>query len=191
MYDRGMPAPIPIAPPDPPLRDGTIALRPWCEGDLDAMVAMNRHPDVARFTRVPEPYTVADARVWLDAQPARWRDGAGLALAIVPAEDGRPLGTVGVRVNPDDRDIAELSYIVAPWARGRGVATAGARLLAVWVLREWQLGRLQLTTFVENAASQRVAERAGFRREGVLRAWDEVKGRRVDLAMYSRLPGAA
>ena len=74
-------------------------------------------------------------------------------------------------------------------ARGRGVATAAVRLLADWMLREWRPARMQLTTSVDNPASQRVAERAGFRREGVLRAWAENRGRRVDLAMYSRLPG--
>ena len=51
--------------------------------------------------------------------------------------------------------------------------------------------RMQLTTSVDNPASQRVAERTGFRREGVLRAWAENRGRRVDLVMYSRLPGDA
>jgi RimJ/RimL family protein N-acetyltransferase len=191
MYDREMPAPVPITTPDPPLRDDAIALRPWREDDLEAMVAMNRDPEVARFTRVPEPYTDADARAWLAFQAARLRNGDGLALAIVTDADARPLGTVGLRVDADDRDIAELNYIVAPWARGRGIATGAARLLAAWALREWRLGRLQLTTFVDNAASQVVAERAGFQREAVLRSWDEIKGQRADLVMYSRLPGAA
>jgi RimJ/RimL family protein N-acetyltransferase len=186
-----VPAPVPVSPPEPPLWDAAVALRPWGEADLAAMVAMNRDPDVARFTRVPEPYHEADARAWLAAQPERQREGEGLALAIVAEAGGAPVGSVGLRVEPGDREIAELSYIVAPWARGRGIATAAARLLAAWALREWGLARLQLTTFGENAASQRVAEQAGFRREGVLRSWDEIKGRRVDLVVYSRLPGDA
>jgi RimJ/RimL family protein N-acetyltransferase len=183
-----VPAPIPIRCPNPALADGAIMLRPWHDADLEPMVAICRDPDVARFTRVPEPYTEADARTWLAAQAGRRRAGEGLALAIVERGAALPVGTVGVRVDTDDREVAEFGYSVAPWARGRGLATAAVRILAAWTLREWRLARLQLTTHVDNVASQRVAERAGFQREGVLRSWAEIKGGRVDLVMYSLLP---
>jgi [ribosomal protein S5]-alanine N-acetyltransferase len=63
------------------------------------------------------------------------------------------------------------------------------RLLAGWALREWGLARLQLATLVEDVPSQRVAEQAGFQREGVLRSWSEWNGRRLDMVMFSVLPG--
>jgi RimJ/RimL family protein N-acetyltransferase len=184
-----VPAPIPIRYPKPTLADGAVSLRPWRDADVARMVEICRDPDAARFTRVPEPYGEADAREWLAGQAGRLRAGAGLALAIHERHDTGPVGTVGLDPDPNDRDVAELGYIVAPWARGRGVATAAVRLLAAWSLQEWRPGRLQLTTHVDNLASQRVAERSGFRREGVMRSWAEIKGRRVDLVMYSRLPG--
>jgi RimJ/RimL family protein N-acetyltransferase len=93
-----------------------------------------------------------------------------------------------VRVDDGDRDVAELGYVVARPARGRGIATRSVRLVGEWVLREWGAARLQLTTSLDNAASQIVAERAGYAREGVLRSWAVNRGRRVDLVMYSRLP---
>jgi len=63
------------------------------------------------------------------------------------------------------------------------------RLLAAWALRRWGLARLQLATPVDDTASQDAAEEAGFRREGVLRSWSEVDGRRIDMVMFSLLPG--
>lgn len=82
-----------------------------------------------------------------------------------------------------------MGYWVAPWARRRGVATAALRLLSLWAIDHLQLQRLQLTVFPGNDASQGVAARVGYRREGVLRSYVEHKGRRRDLIMFSLLPG--
>ena len=189
MYRRpctiaGVPAPVPLTYPEPPLGEGGVGLRPWEDGDLDTMVAICSDPEVARFTRVPDPYSEADARAWIDAQPGRLEAGEGLTFAIT-AGAGPPLGSVGLRIDPGDRDIAEAGYMVAPDARGRGLATTALRLASRWGLRDLGLARVHLTTHLENAASQRAAERAGFRREGVLRSWEEIGGERVDLVMYS------
>jgi RimJ/RimL family protein N-acetyltransferase len=179
-----VPAPVPLNYPDPPLGEGEIGLRPWQEEDLGVIAALCRDPDVARFTRVPDPYSASDARAWLDGLPARFAEGEAVRLAIV-AGGGEPVGSIGLRIDPLDRDIAEAGYMVGPAARGRGVATTALRLLSRWGLRELGVARVQLSTHLENGASQRVAERAGFRREGVLRSWEELRGRRVDLVMYS------
>jgi RimJ/RimL family protein N-acetyltransferase len=181
-----VPAPVPLSYPDPPLGQGAIALRPWQEADLEVMVAICSDPDVARFTRVPEPYSEADARAWLDALPGRLDAGEGVTFAITEY-GGSPVGSIGLRIDPSDREIAEAGYMVAPAARGRGVATTALRLASRWGLRDLGIARVQLTTHLDNEGSQKVAERAGFRREGVLRSWAEIRGARVDLAMYSLL----
>ncbi len=72
-------------------------------------------------------------------------------------------------------------------ARGRGAATHALALLAQWTLRTLELARITLTADVENTASQRVAERCGFVREGVLRSYEQQHGRDHDLVMYSLL----
>jgi RimJ/RimL family protein N-acetyltransferase len=179
-----VPAPVPLSYPEPPLRQGPIALRPWQEGDLGVMVAICRDPDVARFTRVPDPYSEADARAWIDAQPGRLEAGEGLTLAITEG-GGAPVGSMALRIDEGDREIAEAGYMVAAAARGRGVATTALRLASRWALRDVGIARVHLTTHLDNAASQRVAERAGFQREGVLRSWEELRGERVDLVIFS------
>jgi RimJ/RimL family protein N-acetyltransferase len=179
---------VPLVHPEPPLTDGVIGLRPWSLDDMAAFTAMHDDPDVARFTPLATPYTAAHARTWLEAEPGRRLNGDELALAVVVGGSA-PVGSIGLRPDPDDRDIVEVGYVVAAAARGRGIATRAVRLSVDWVIDAWRPARVQLTTTVDNVASHRVAERAGFRREGVLRSWAVNRGRRVDLVMWSRLPG--
>jgi RimJ/RimL family protein N-acetyltransferase len=81
----------------------------------------------------------------------------------------------------------EIGYWVAPWARAKGVATRAVRLLARWSFGEFELRRIELVIAVENTGSNRVAEKAGFTREGVLRQYRENKGVWRDHYMWSLL----
>lgn len=186
MYDPRVSHPIVF--PDPPLSDGRVTLRGWRLSDVPQIVAMCREPDVIRFTSVPVPYDADDARLWLDLHPARLAAGDGAAFAITEGGDELPAGSIGVRVL-HDQGIAETGYHVVEARRGRGLATAALRLLARWTFAELPVARLQLTTHLDNPGSQRVAEKAGFTREGVLRAWADQRGERPDLVMWSLLPG--
>jgi RimJ/RimL family protein N-acetyltransferase len=170
------------------LDDGHAGLRPWREGDVAAILAMSRDPDTIRFTNVPDPYDEDSVRIWLALQPARLRAGDGAAFAVVELPSQDALGAIGVRVL-HGRGIAEIGYHMSPEARGRGLATAALRLLSDWSFATLPVARLQLTTHVDNPASQRVAEKAGYTREAVLRSWADQRGERVDLIMYSLLPG--
>jgi RimJ/RimL family protein N-acetyltransferase len=73
--------------------------------------------------------------------------------------------------------------------RGHGAATRAVRLLARWAFDDLGIARLELTCGPDNTASQRVAERCGFTREGVLRSHMPFKGGRRDTVMFSLLPG--
>ena len=88
-----------------------------------------------------------------------------------------------------DMGEAELGYIVAPDARGRGVAGRAIKLLARWAFREVGLARLEAWVDVSNEPSKRVAERAGFTFEGIRRSVHFKADQRADMAIYSLLPG--
>jgi RimJ/RimL family protein N-acetyltransferase len=83
---------------------------------------------------------------------------------------------------------ASVGYWLAPAHRGRGIATRATRLMARWGFSELGVGRIELTCGPDNRASQRVAERVGFAREGVLRSHIAFKGGRRDSVIYSLLP---
>jgi RimJ/RimL family protein N-acetyltransferase len=178
------------APPQPPLADGVVTLRPWGEeGDVGAIVAACNDPQIATFLEmIPSPYTEDDALEYLELTREGWEAGTMSNFAIV--ESGRAVGSIGIRwLDGFEQGSAEIGYWVAADARGRGLCTRALRLAAAWALGHTE--RLQLRADVDNRPSNRVAEKAGFRREGVLRSsrYNSRLGRRVDFAMYSLLPG--
>ncbi|MGH2981129.1 MAG: GNAT family N-acetyltransferase, partial [Solirubrobacterales bacterium] len=113
----------------------------------------------------------------------------GLHLLVCDAQTDALIGSVGLNAVDWEDLRANIGYWIAADARRRGHATRATRLLAVWTLRSLGLERVQIHTRVANQASQRVAERAGFVREGVLRSHMQVKGRRFDAVVFSLLPG--
>jgi RimJ/RimL family protein N-acetyltransferase len=161
------------------LGDSEIVLRPPVEEDIPAIVEACQDPEVARWTRVPSPYTEEDARAFL----ARTTEGG---FAVVDGRTGEFLGMIGVHDIGDS--VGQIGYWTKREARGRGVATRALTLVSGWAFGTLQLARLQLITEPGNLASQRVAEKAGFQQEGLLRAFAELKGRRPDFYMYSLLP---
>jgi RimJ/RimL family protein N-acetyltransferase len=174
------------------LTDGLVTLRPWSDDDAEAIVRRINDPDIATFLDlVPQPYTLADAQEWFAISQEGWRAQTSATFAIhVDGIDGAA-GGIGMRFLADlDEGGAEVGYWVGREARGRGVATAATRLAASWAFEAVQtLERLQLRAAVDNVASNRVAEKAGFTREGVLRAqrFNPRLGRRVDFVMWSLL----
>lgn len=178
----------PIVAPASPLADDVILLRPWEQADLPAIVEACDEPTLSRWLpAMPYPYTEADGRAYLSRVLEGFATGTSAALAIRDARSDAVLGGIGLRIDGDGR--AELGYWVRRDARGRGVATRAVRLVSGWALVSLGFRRLQLHADVENLASQRVAERAGFTREGVSRAWIEMRGEARDHVVYSLLPG--
>lgn len=176
-----------VLPPLGEVTDGVVALRHWRPSDAPDVVRALADGSVARWLPVPLPYRPADAEDFLGrVVPEERESGTGLPLAVVDAADGALLGAVAL--HPERRfALGEVGYWVAPWARGRGVAGRAALLLARWGVRELGLARVSLLADVDNAASQRVAEKAGFVHEGVLRSVRaEVRGPgRRDLRCYA------
>jgi RimJ/RimL family protein N-acetyltransferase len=175
---------IPI--PDPPLTDGEIRLRPWERRDVAAVTAACQDPEIPRWTVVPLKYTERHARDFINGTAADIAAGRELALAIVDSGD-RVLGALGLS-NFDWPDLkAEIGYWMAAEARRRGFGARGTRMLAVWAIRTLGLERVELLAHPDNEASQRLAERAGFTREGTLRRYRRRHGVREDLVMFSML----
>ena len=129
-------------------------------------------------------YHLRETRSWLEMQVAAFRLGTSYEFAIV-SDDARYLGGCGInQIDPLNRR-ANLGYWVRTSEAGRGVATAAAQLATAWTFKHTDLVRLEIVAAVENVASQRVAERAGAQREGVLRSRLFVRGRFQDAVVFS------
>ncbi|WP_446218511.1 GNAT family N-acetyltransferase [Micromonospora sp. IBHARD004] len=173
-----------------------VRLRLFRLDDAADTAAACADPLTQRFiSGMPDPYTEETARWWItEGAPAAWASG-GSAYAIADPATDRLLGGVGLSQVVPYRAQAEIGYWVAPWARGRGVASAATRALAGHAFATGT-ARLEVLTHPENTASQRVALAAGFRHEGVRRSATPVRGGGWhDLIAWVRLaddpPGAA
>ena len=166
------------------LRDDDLVLRPWTEDDVPALVAACNDPEIPRWIPViPSPYTKQDALAFIRGEVRPEEHSLAITL------DGVFVGAIGMGVNSMNYR-GRIGYWVAAPARGRGVCTRALRLLSRWAFEELELQRLDLITDPDNVASQRVAEKAGFRREGVLRSHlRHTDGRVRDSVMFSLLPG--
>ncbi|KAL0376640.1 UNVERIFIED_CONTAM: putative N-acetyltransferase p20 [Sesamum calycinum] len=102
---------------------------------------------------------------------------------------GRPVGSISVSpFTGRDKCRAEVGYVVASDYWGKGIATRAVKMAANAVFVEWgELERLEAVVAVKNTASQRVLEKAGFMREGVLRKYSLLKGRPTDAVIFSLL----
>jgi|KBSSwiStaDraftv2_1062776.scaffolds.fasta_scaffold75991_3 RimJ/RimL family protein N-acetyltransferase len=165
-----------------------LHLRPWQLSDVDDLARACDDPLTARFLpHIPSPYTTESARWWItEGAPAAWEAG-GCSFAVTDPADGGLLGGAGMSASSTHRKHAEIGYWVAPWARGRGVATAATRVLSAWGFGNG-VERMELLAAKENVPSQRVALAAGFAREGVRRGASLGRdGVRTDLIAFVRM----
>jgi RimJ/RimL family protein N-acetyltransferase len=174
-----------FSPPDPPLSDGRIRLRLPVVNDEPSVFESCQDQEIQHWVPIPVPYRWEHARDWIAGAESGWSDGRRGDLAIADVSSDRFLGAIGLR--PIEEHRASIGYWVAPAERGRGVATDAVRLLGRWAMVRLSLRRLELFHFVGNDASGRVAEKVGFQREGVLRAYVELRGDLRDCVMYSLL----
>jgi RimJ/RimL family protein N-acetyltransferase len=167
------------------LGDDRLLLRLWRPDDARAVYEACQDPQIQRWTTVPSPYGLADARAFVgEAAPAGWASGDAASFGVFDRRTGRLLGAVGL-VHLTERDVAaggrgEIGFWCAPWARGRGVITDAARLLCRWAFEQLGLARIDWYAEVGNDASRRVAEKLGFTIEGVQRQRLVNKGERRD-----------
>jgi RimJ/RimL family protein N-acetyltransferase len=181
-----------ITAPDPPLTDGVVTLRPWDERDVPALVeCIDGDDEITRWMdAIPQPYRDAEARAWVEQASSYWLAGTSAPFAVTDSNTGGVLGGVGFGWVGEER-VGEVGYWLRAEARGRGLTARGVRLISRWVFEELDCERLQLRADPENVGSQRVAEKAGYTREGVLRSvhFNPRQQRRVNYVMFSLLRG--
>ncbi|MFI9806884.1 GNAT family N-acetyltransferase [Streptomyces sp. NPDC052301] len=175
-----------------------LVLRPLDEDDAPALAETMNDEQVTAWAGSPQPCTEDRARRWITRDaPAERVAGRGLELAVTEFLTQRLVGIVRLaRTNWRVRS-TEMSYIIAPWARGEGYASEAALATAQWLFHDRKFERIELRTAADNTAAQQVAQKIGCISEGVLRnaciahhraddgTWTEV---RTDYIVWSLLP---
>jgi ribosomal-protein-alanine N-acetyltransferase len=164
---------------------GEYVIRDWGQKDARSIAkyANNRH--IAMWLRdgFPYPYTLADAEAFLSVVA---RQNLRTAFALATADEA--VGGIGVEFGRDvHRFTAELGYWLGEPFWGRGIMTQAVRLLTAWAFENLELYRIYATVFEGNAASERVLKKAGYTREGCLRASVFKNGRILDQSLYAKI----
>jgi RimJ/RimL family protein N-acetyltransferase len=140
---------------DPPLSDGEVTLRPWRERDAAALAALCQDETIVHWTNVPAEYTEHMAHARIAEAEADREAGRALILAVVDADTDEPLGACDLRLAENDPHQAEVAYMLAEAARGRGVMTRAVRLLSRWAIEELGVAQVEIFAHPENLASIR------------------------------------
>lgn len=174
-----------------------MKLRHWTREDAGLLVRLlDGDDDISSRLPVPQPYNLDDAHRFLDRATGTLGDLDAYAIEApvflspdsISTTKREVVGQVSVKPLLTDPAIGEMGYWIGRQYRGKGFASAAVRLLAEDIYEDGIYERLQLNMDVNNVASQRVAEKAGFVREGLLRSWYNLRGKRRDFYMYSLLP---
>lgn len=173
--------------PDVTLHSDVLTLRPFVEADVPAVVEACTDPVTLTWLPLPTPYTEEVAREFVRTfAPSLLASGGGVVRAI--EADGVVVGAIDLKHTSWPARVTEIGYWAHPRSRGRGLVSEATRMLSQWALREVGLERVELRIATGNTASLKVAARAGFTREGVLRNAGFVHGGRVDLEVWSVVP---
>jgi len=162
-------------------------LRPCRQGDEYLVIAAieESRAEIAPFGAwCHADYSIEDARKWVGMQLVAQSVGS-ISEFLVVADDGTLLGACGLNDVDYLNRRANLGYWVRTSACGRGVATHAVMELVAWAFAKTDLERLEVLVSVRNAASLRVAEKAGAVREGILRRRLRLHGVNHDAIVFS------
>ena len=170
------------------LRDAGVTLRPFAPEDFDVLWRAETQDRGDFETPWAPDDEAAKSRVRARVEHSgTWRDGRVLDLAV--EVDGHVIGDVQARRDPAyaPPGIFDLGIGLFADRRGNGVGTTAIRLLAAFLFDEEHAIRVTLSTDLDNTAMRRVAEKAGFTQEGVMRGFWTVPGAPArDYALYAR-----
>ena len=134
-------------------------------------------------------YSIRETRNFLKSRPKNWKKETDFAFKIFDPKDDSFLGMCGLSNIEMENSRANLGYWVRTSRTGEGIATAATILLARWGFQTLKLRRIEILVATGNQRSQRVAEKAGAHREGILRNRLHLHDEYHDVVMYSLIPG--
>lgn len=173
------------------LTDGFVLLKPLQISHLESLYEAAREsiPEVFEWMPWCHPnYSIEQSRNWIEAQPDIWKKGIHYEFAISDFESGLYLGGCSINKIDNEWKRAGIGYWVRTSQTRKGVATAATLLLARFAFNELKLNRVDIIIHIGNKTSQRVAEKAGATKEGILRNGVIKDGHPCDAVLYSLIP---
>jgi RimJ/RimL family protein N-acetyltransferase len=168
--------------------DSRVVIRPFCSEDVPLLFEAARESVRELSIWMPwcsPDYSLEDSRKFVRSRAEEWEKGEHYSFVVAEPGTGRFLGGVGLNFFNRVHNFANLGYWVRSSQTRRGVASSAVRLAARFGFEELKLERLEIVAALDNHASQRVADKAGAQREGILRRRLLIHGQYHDAAMFS------
>ena len=160
-----------------------VTLRAWRPADAASLARHANNPRIASQLRdrFPHPYTIADARQFIQSVA-----GSRPTMLFAMIVDGEAVGGIGFFPGADvERFSAEVGYWLAEPHWGRGITVDAIRLISAYAFETCNMLRLFALPFADNAQSIRVLEKAGYAREALLRSSSVKYGEIRDQCLYA------
>lgn len=174
-----------------PRETSRLVLRPFRRRDVDPLLEAVQAslPELEQWLPWPHPrYDRMDATRFVRDSMRSWREQRAYDFAIRSHEDPeRHLGNVSIWFTSRQFRVGEIGYWIRSDATGRGVATEATAAMLALGFGTLDMHRITLRIAVGNQGSERVAEKLGFRHEGVLRQVIKVRNQWVDHSILSLL----
>ena len=180
-----------MSAPDFPIETERLLLRPYEPGDFDALLAIQSRADVNRwlYSEARGPEEVRGILERKLGETALRDEGDTLSVACVRTDTGEMIGGCMLHLVSSEHRLGEIGFIFHPDHHGRGFATEAARPLLDFGFGVCRLHRIIGRLEARNAASARVLEKLGMRREALLVENEWVKGEwqsELDYAILDR-----
>jgi ribosomal-protein-alanine N-acetyltransferase len=178
-------------PGQPEIDGARVRLRPWRASDVDFVLSVTTDPLIPLISQVPDHPDPAGALAFVEAQTARFGQGRGWAWAVVPLGEEQPVGYVGALWVARPAARASIGYWTGAAGRRTGLTADAVGAASAWLLARAAVVRLEAYIEPWNVGSMRVAEKAGFEREGLMRSFAPIGGERRDAYLYARIAPSA
>ena len=162
---------------------GHFLIRDWRRGDEESLARHANNPKIWRNVRdrFPHPYTLDDAKAWIERAST---DRPMTSFAIVV--DGEAVGGVGFFLQEDIfRRSVEIGYWLGEAFWGRGIVTDAVRAMSEYIFANFDVCRIYAGVFEWNPASMRVLEKAGYVFEARMRKAATKEGQTIDEFIYA------
>jgi len=170
----------------PVLAGERVQLREWRKSDVAIVQEASHDPLIPVLTTVPDTAGEPETLAFIERQHERLCARPGYVFAIADQDD-RAVGHIGLFFPAGAGARASVGYWIGPSQRRQGYAADALATLTAWAIQLDEFDRVELYVEPWNEGSWRAAERAGYTREGLLRAWERVDGHPRDMYMYARL----
>jgi [ribosomal protein S5]-alanine N-acetyltransferase len=171
----------------PAIETDRLQLRELLDDDAPALFEVFRDEEVTRYYDIDAMVAVASAAVFIANMRQRYGSGMGIRWALESKSERTLIGTIGFNSINQSAHRGMIGYELARKDWGRGLATEAVRAIVRFGHEQMGLNRIEAVVMLDNHASVRVLQKAGFSEEGVLRAFGYWKGSYHDLRMFSVL----